>query len=183
MIDISPQGYYRQLTMMASQINSPCSRAFSVIISHFGSFWLLSRFSPLILKLWQPHSHSQILSCSCGKNQGRRPGTITTSHTGNGGLGFIMMALCPCNMRPVHTGVYKQSSLPRRCANSYRLRKYQVTNKQCVDTSGRRHACTSTERDRESSRLRSSTLLCVKQASALGHFHQAGSESGLKQLR
>ena len=78
------------------------------------------------------------------------------------------MAMCPRNMRPVHTGVYKQSSLPRRCANSYRLRKYQVTNKQCVDTSGRRHACTSTERDRESSRLRSSTLLCVKTSICTG---------------
>ena len=32
---------------------------------------------------------------------GRRPGTITTSRTGNGGLDFIMMATCPRNMRPV----------------------------------------------------------------------------------
>ena len=45
-----------------------------------------------------------------------------------------------------HTGVYKWLSLPRRFTNSYRVRKFQVTKKRCVDTSGRRYACTSTEK-------------------------------------
>ena len=40
--------------------------------------------------------------------------------------------------------------------NSYGLRRYQVTNKRCVDISGRRFACTLTEKDRESSRMRAS---------------------------
>ena len=42
---------------------------------------------------------------------------------------------------------------PRRFANSYRLCKYQVANERCVDVSGRRYACTSTE---ESSSLKAS---------------------------
>ena len=56
------------------------------------------------------------------------------------------------------TGLYKQSNLP----NSYELRKYQLANERCVDISGRHFACTLTERDHESSRLRASVSLHVK---------------------
>ena len=49
--------------------------------------------------------------------------------------------------------------LPRRFANSYGLCKYQVTNEGCVNVSGRRYACTSTE---ESSSLRATASLRVK---------------------
>ena len=49
--------------------------------------------------------------------------------------------------------------LARRFANSYGLCKYQVANERCVDVSGRRYACTSTE---ESSSLRASASLRVK---------------------
>ena len=35
------------------------------------------------------------------EKNGKRPGTIITSQTRNGGLGFVMMATCPCNMWPV----------------------------------------------------------------------------------
>ena len=49
--------------------------------------------------------------------------------------------------------------MPRRFANSYGLCKYQVANEGCVDASGRRYACTSTE---ESSSLRASASLRVK---------------------
>ena len=48
--------------------------------------------------------------------------------------------------------------------NSYELCRYQVTNKRCLDISGRRFALTLTERLRESSRLRASES---KQVSAL----------------
>ena len=48
--------------------------------------------------------------------------------------------------------------LSRRFANSCGLCKYQVANEGCVDVSGRRYACTSTE---ESSRLRASASLRV----------------------
>ena len=66
------------------------------------------------------------------------------SQTGNGGLGFIMTATCPHNMQPVQQAI-KQLSVPRRFANSYGLRKYQVANKGCVEVSGRHYVCTSTE--------------------------------------
>ena len=49
--------------------------------------------------------------------------------------------------------------------NRYGLHRYQVTNKRCLDISGRRFAFTLTERLRESSRLRASAS---KQVSALG---------------
>ena len=55
--------------------------------------------------------------------------------------------------------VIEQQGLPRRFANSYGLRKYQVANEGCVDASGKHCACMSTE---ESSRLRASTSLSVK---------------------
>ena len=71
---------------------------------------------------------------------GRRLGINTTSRTGNGGLGFVMMTLTA------------PSSLIATC--TYGLHRYQVTNKRCVDISGRRFACT---RDQKSSRRRAST--------------------------
>jgi len=84
---------------------------------------------------------------------GRRPGIKTTSRTENSGLGFVMMATCPHNKRPI----LASSICLDVFVNNYGLRRYQVTNKRCVDISGRRFACTLTERDRESSRLRVST--------------------------
>ena len=60
-------------------------------------------------------------------------------------------------MQPVQQVI----GLPRCFANSYGLCKYQVPNEGCVDVSGRRYACTSTE---ESSRLKAST----SQVSVLG---------------
>ena len=59
----------------------------------------------------------------------------------------------------VPTQYANSKSLPRRFANSYRLCKYQVANERCVDVSGRRYACTSTE---ESSSLRASASLRVR---------------------
>ena len=53
---------------------------------------------------------------------GRRTGINTMSQTGNGGLGFVMMMLTAL------------SSL----IATYGLHRYQVTNKRCVDISGRR---------------------------------------------
>ena len=85
----------------------------------------------------------------------QKPRTNTaTSRTRKGGLGFVMMATC--------VQYSKRSnciSLPRRFANSYGLRKYQVANEGHVDVSGRCYACTLTE---ESSRLRASASLRVK---------------------
>ena len=101
--------------------------------------------------------HSQILSRSRREKSGE--GLVQyTSRAGNGGLDFIMMATCPRNVRPVQQAI-EQSSLSRRFANSYGLCKYQVANEGCVDVSGGRYACTSTEK---SSRLRASASLRVK---------------------
>ena len=51
-----------------------------------------------------PISGTKLIASSPGHSQilkiGRRPGTNTTSLTGNGGLSFVMMATCPRNMRP-----------------------------------------------------------------------------------
>ena len=74
-----------------------------------------------------------------------------------------MMATCPPNTRPVPQAI-ELWSLARRFANSYGLWKYQGANEGCVDVSGRRYACTSTE---ESSRLRASGR-SVSKVSALG---------------
>ena len=64
------------------------------------------------------------------------------------------------------TGLFNHD---RVCFNvfvaSYELHRYQVTNQRCVDISGRRFACTLTERDRESSKLRARAS---KQVSVLG---------------
>ena len=63
--------------------------------------------------------------------------------TGNGGLGwFVMMATCPRTMWPVLASSIRLDVF----GNSYGLRRYQVTNKRCVGISGRRFACTLTER-------------------------------------
>ena len=69
-----------------------------------------------------------------------------------------MVATCPHNMRPIKQAI-EQSSLPRHFANGYGLRKYQVANEGCIDVSGRRYACTSTEELGQSNRLRASTSL------------------------
>ena len=78
-------------------------------------------------------------------------------------------------MRPVQQAI-KQQSLPRRFANRYGLRKYQVANEVCIDVSGRRYACTSTE---QSSRLRASASLHVSNCLHSDHCLQEGSEPGL----
>ena len=55
--------------------------------------------------------------------------------------------------------------LSRRFANNYGLCKYQVTNEGCVDVSGKRYACTSTEKSsslRASASLRVKTSLCTR---------------------
>ena len=70
----------------------------------------------------------------------RRPGTITTSQTGNGGLGFVLMATCPCSMHPVQQGI----------------KQWHKWN---------HYACMSTERNGKSSWLKASAS---KQVSALG---------------
>ena len=103
--------------------------------------------------------HSQILSRSCGEKSGEGLPPILRHglEMVHGGLNFIMMATCPRNMRPVHQAI-EQSSLSRCFANSYGLCKYQVANEGCVDVSGRRYACTSTE---ENSRLRANVSLRV----------------------
>ena len=52
--------------------------------------------------------HSQILSHSCGEKSVEG---LVPLLNGNGGLGFVMMATCPRNMRPVWQ-VIEQLSLP-----------------------------------------------------------------------
>ena len=90
----------------------------------------------------------------------RRPGTITTSRTGNGGLDSYVMWTRFHNdgNMPTQYAASTKSDRTVKFANSYRLCKYQVANEGCVDVSGRRYACTSTE---ESSRLRASASLRV----------------------
>ena len=79
----------------------------------------------------------------------RRPGTITTSQTGNGGLGFVLMATCPCSMRPVQQGI----------------KQWHKWN---------HYACMSTERNGKSSWLKAtgfqSTVTC-KYATPTGHLN------------
>ena len=58
--------------------------------------------------------------------------------------------MCPCNMWPILACSITIEFLDV-FVNSYELRRYQVTNKRCVDISGRRFACTLTERDWENS--------------------------------
>ena len=60
---------------------------------------------------------------------------------------------------------------------------YQITNEGSVAESGKCDACTLTERNWESSWLRASVSLLVKQVSALRpHYHQRGSKPGLEPL-
>ena len=67
---------------------------------------------------------------------------------------------------------YVAGSSQFKCfVNSYGLHRYQVTNKQCVDISGRRYACTLTERDRESSRLRVSVSSVCTLATIIKEAH------------
>ena len=71
---------------------------------------------------------------------------------GNGGLGYYILWTQFCNDGnvPTHNVAGIDQFNPPWCfSHSYGFHRYQVTNKRCVGTSGRRFVCTLTERSNE----------------------------------
>ena len=81
-----------------------------------------------------------------------------------------------------NTGTQSNSKacLYRRFTNSYGLCKYQVANERCVDVSGRRYACTSTEESQQPEGKRFAP--CQNKSLHSGYHPQGGSEPGLNGL-